>query len=210
MPKIVDHDARRDEIVQTYLAIAATKGVSGTTAKLVCQHLGVSVGSLWHYFDSFDDVVRAAARHVLKRDTDRLKTTEEQGLGALMTAAVGLLPLDEATQAEAAVLLGFWGNIPANIISRDELTNTDLFTEPLASLIRAAIGSGQLRAETPALSLAAALNQLLDGAQVSQVLCPALSREEHLARLACLLYPWAVENPEDADYEKLREWMGFH
>jgi DNA-binding transcriptional regulator YbjK len=72
MPRVVDHDARRRDIAAALLAVAARDGHDGVNSRAVARELGVAVGSLWHYFDGFDDVIRAAAE-VTRRTEDRIR-----------------------------------------------------------------------------------------------------------------------------------------
>lgn len=51
MPKIVDHDARRVEILSQCFALFAERGYTALTMREIASHLEVSTGTLYHYFD---------------------------------------------------------------------------------------------------------------------------------------------------------------
>jgi AcrR family transcriptional regulator len=68
----------------------------------VARELGVAVGSLWHYFDGFDDVIRAAAAEVTRRTEDRIRAATEglRGLARLDAIMREVLPVDAVTRTE--------------------------------------------------------------------------------------------------------------
>lgn len=52
MPKIVDHDQYRKELLMKSFDLFAHKGYSSITMRDLAQGLGVSTGTLYHYFPS--------------------------------------------------------------------------------------------------------------------------------------------------------------
>lgn len=52
MPKIVDHDQYRKELLMKSFDLFAQKGYSSITMRQMAQGLGVSTGTLYHYFPS--------------------------------------------------------------------------------------------------------------------------------------------------------------
>jgi len=206
MPKVVDHDARRAEIVDAYLAIVAEDGFPAANGKRVCDRLGMSVGSLWHYFRTFDEVIEAAAISVFERDTARLAVPERSGLDAVCHAAEALLPLDDRTRTEAEVIVTFWGQIPARNALRSPAAAATAFSAPIHALLEQALERGELRGDTPTALLAESVNQLLDGAQVAQVLEPRIAPARHRARIACLIAPW-LSDAEGAGSERIARWL---
>ena len=51
MPKIVDHDARRAEILSRCFSLFAQRGYTALTMREIATHLNVSTGTLYHYFN---------------------------------------------------------------------------------------------------------------------------------------------------------------
>src|SRR4051794_316316 len=62
MPKLVDHDIRRREIVEAAWRIIAHKGIDEVTTREIAREAGYSHGVLAHYFDTKDDILLAAQR----------------------------------------------------------------------------------------------------------------------------------------------------
>ena len=52
MPKIVDHDLYRKELLYKCFDLFVEKGYGSTTMRQIAQGLGVSTGALYHYFPS--------------------------------------------------------------------------------------------------------------------------------------------------------------
>lgn len=78
MPKIVDHDAYRDEILEKCFKIFATHGYHKTTMRHIAKEVGVSTGTLYHYFPNklalikgvFDLIMRTNIGDALNRVKD--------------------------------------------------------------------------------------------------------------------------------------------
>jgi AcrR family transcriptional regulator len=76
MPKIVDHDQYRKDLIHKAFDLFAEKGYA-ITMRQIAQELGVSTGTLYHYFPSkealFEQVVIEMLNQDLLRITDQLK-----------------------------------------------------------------------------------------------------------------------------------------
>lgn len=66
MPKIVDHDAYRRQIVETAMQLFVAQGYAGLGLRELASALGISKSALYHYYPSkealFNDVVTAAVQ----------------------------------------------------------------------------------------------------------------------------------------------------
>jgi AcrR family transcriptional regulator len=205
MPKIVDHQARRRDIVRAYLEVVSDEGVHAATGKAICQRLGMSTGSLWHYSDSVEEVLAQAAQSVFERDIGRIAHHATRGLAGLQQSIRALLPLDATTREEADLVVTSWAQLSSRVAVRTALASAEAFEGPLTQLIQEAVTDGDLLPSTPAALLAETLNQLRDGAQVAHVIVPDLPNERRLARIACLLAPWPADTGAPAA-EQIRGW----
>jgi TetR/AcrR family transcriptional regulator, transcriptional repressor of bet genes len=115
MPKIVDHDARRDEIALVACRVVAQFGFDQATIVRIAREAGYTTGMVAHYFDTKQDIIIAALRLILRRIEERLtpagRAGAEADLLALLTEA---LPVDETRYIECAVWIAFWGQVPAD------------------------------------------------------------------------------------------------
>ena len=85
MPKIVDHEAQRKIFAQAAMRLMARDGLEGVTMRAVANEAELSYGSLFHYFDSKDDLLKHAIRQLTSSQTHRVNEYVSQfsGLKAL-------------------------------------------------------------------------------------------------------------------------------
>ena len=85
MPKIVDHDLQRDKFALAAMSLIARFGLEGVTMRAVAAEAGLSYGSLFHYFESKDELLMYAVRHSLSQQTQRVNeySSKYDGLKAL-------------------------------------------------------------------------------------------------------------------------------
>ncbi|MDN3481262.1 TetR/AcrR family transcriptional regulator [Arthrobacter sp. APC 3897] len=110
MPKIVDHDRRRAEIVQTTWRVIAQRGLDGATLREVAAEAGYANGALKPYFPAKADLMEATFRHVFASTNARIDAATEglDGLEALRAFCLEVLPLDDNRLDEARVVIAFW------------------------------------------------------------------------------------------------------
>lgn len=110
MPKIVDHDQRRLELVDATWRIIARHGIEGATMRDIALEAGFSNGALKPYFPTKDDLLTFAFRHVFNRTNQRiaLTTFNRTGLPAIRAIGLEVLPVDEEKISEARIVIAFW------------------------------------------------------------------------------------------------------
>ncbi|MBT2568478.1 TetR family transcriptional regulator C-terminal domain-containing protein [Arthrobacter sp. ISL-85] len=117
MPKIVDAEARRQDVVQAVLRIIAVDGLERASLREVADEAGLAVGSVRHYFQGSEELLAFTFGTVVDRVVGRLEgllpAVEEAAHGsprqreAVLTLLGGMLPLDEETAVEACAWLAF-------------------------------------------------------------------------------------------------------
>ena len=112
MPKIVDHEKRRDEIALTACRVVAQHGFEQATIVRIARAAGCTTGMIAHYFDTKQEIIVAALRLILRRIEERL--TQAQGTADLLALLSEALPIDETRYMECAVWIAFWGQVPAD------------------------------------------------------------------------------------------------
>ncbi|RKR88128.1 TetR family transcriptional regulator [Micromonospora pisi] len=126
MPKIVDHDSRREELARAVWAVVARAGVEGATVRAVAAEAGWSMGALRYYFATQDGLLRFALEVMLRRAPERLRTQLGSGRTGLEQAQgllEELLPLDQERLGEVLVWLAFLGRARVDP-SLDDLRQT--------------------------------------------------------------------------------------
>ena len=192
MPRVVDHDERRRQIAEALLAVAARDGHEAVSSRAVAKELGVATGSLWHYFDGFDDVVRAAAVEITRRTDERIRsvTTGLRGLSRLDALMREVLPVDAETRTEAHVVVGFWGRLATLASDPDAGSPTRAtWQNGISEAIDEAVADGELSPTTPKHGVMSLLRSITYGQQVLEVTEPR-GADAHLAVLDSILAPW--------------------
>lgn len=110
MPKIVDHDQRRMELVDATWRIIARHGIEGATMRDIAVEAGFSNGALKPYFPTKDDLLTFAFRHVFNRTNQRiaLSTFNQTGTAAIRAMGLEIFPIDEDKVNEARIVIPFW------------------------------------------------------------------------------------------------------
>jgi AcrR family transcriptional regulator len=114
VPKIVDHQQRRDEIALAACRVVARNGFSQATIVRIAREAGYTTGMVAHYFDSKQDIIVAALRLILRRVEERLTTGAGEPHADLLALLTEALPLDETRFMECAVWVAFWGQVPTD------------------------------------------------------------------------------------------------
>ncbi|MFI1990685.1 TetR/AcrR family transcriptional regulator [Actinoplanes sp. NPDC020271] len=193
MPKIVDHDQRRSEIIEAYLKVVARDGLSAATSRAIAAELKIGTGALWHYFDGFDEVAAGAYARITDRTNARIAaaTAGLRGLAAFYAMIGEILPLTKETLDEAFVVVGFWGRLAAN--SKIEKTPDlgEFWGGQMADRFREAIADGELLPTIPITDVVDALLTICLGEQVNAVMsAPMVNPTRQLALVDHCLVPW--------------------
>jgi AcrR family transcriptional regulator len=114
MPKIVDHEQRREEIALVACRVVAQYGFEQATIVRIAREAGYTTGMVAHYFDTKQDIVIAALRLILRRIEERLTPGGADGQAQLLTVLTEALPVDETRYIECAFWIAFWGQVPAD------------------------------------------------------------------------------------------------
>ncbi|MBB6403799.1 TetR/AcrR family transcriptional regulator [Arthrobacter sp. AZCC_0090] len=117
MPKIVDAEARRQEVVEAVFRIIASDGLERASLREVADEAGLAVGSVRHYFASSDELLVHSFAVVIERIAGRLEDafavveSLRQGSpehdAAVLTLLGQFLPLDEELAVDACVWMAF-------------------------------------------------------------------------------------------------------
>ena len=109
MPKIVDHELRRQELLAATWRVIARTGIVGVTTREIAREAGVSTGVLAHYFADKEELLAAALRlsHQQVYARIRERTQGLLGLDAIRALMLEALPLDDERLLEAQIEINF-------------------------------------------------------------------------------------------------------
>lgn len=105
MPKAVDHDQRRRELLAAMWQILLRDGIGAVTVRALAAETGWSVGAIRHYFKSQDDLILFATAEMLAHTAARIGSlnSRDPDRAVLQKSVEEMLPLDRERTAEAQV-----------------------------------------------------------------------------------------------------------
>jgi AcrR family transcriptional regulator len=179
VPKIVDHEIRRQELIGATWRVICRVGLHNTTVGLIAAEAGYSQGVVSHYFTSKADVLFAAHQLTfsrLKAKVEELlaKSDDMPPAAKLRTITEWMLPLDPERLTEAEVELNFWGQAITTdglLAARTQALETVL-GEWLLPLIAASRAEGLIVGAGSDTSIAKSMMVFIDGVSAYSVLFP--------------------------------------
>ncbi|HYK66355.1 MAG TPA: TetR/AcrR family transcriptional regulator [Streptosporangiaceae bacterium] len=175
MPKIVDWDERRDEILSATWRVIARDGITGATIRAIAREAHCSAGILAHYFDDKEDILGSALLLSHRRVGARMTAAADglTGLDALRAVMLEALPLDERRDLEAQIEISFWGRALGNVRLRElQHSEFERFCHRLHSHLLEAARQGQLADDCDPALATHQLVVLIDGLSAQRVLYP--------------------------------------
>jgi TetR/AcrR family transcriptional regulator, transcriptional repressor of bet genes len=118
MPRVVNHEERREEIAEAAWRVIERCGTAGTNLRKIAGEAGYTTGVITHYFRNKRQLMLFAFGLLVDRSTSRMaEAVREAGVVA---ALAQVLPLDEERRRETTVWLSLLGA---------SLTDPDLASE---------------------------------------------------------------------------------
>lgn len=192
MPKLVNPEERRREIVEAVFQVVARDGLARTSLRSIAAEAGLAIGSVRHYCGSQQEIrelaVEALSRGFESRflahleDLPALRAGTKSRRALTQTALEEFLPLDERRRAEMAVWLEF------TVAAR-----TDPSVGPQVSRLRRGMGE--------------VVGRILAGLERSQSLREGVDVEVETDRLGALLDGLALRglDPEELSPRRARD-----
>lgn len=170
MPKVVDHEQRREELAAAVWRLASRDGLDAVTIRGVSAEAGWSTGALHHYFSDKEELLLFAFQTVADRVGGRVATAREEAGEPLELArallAIGL-PLDDERRDETRVWFAFLGlALTRPPLARAQRLAYDAWRRLVADALRDARERGDIEEDVDVEREAAALVALVDGLAV--------------------------------------------
>jgi AcrR family transcriptional regulator len=175
MPKEVDHEARREELLEAVWRVIARDGIEGATIRTIAKETGWSTGVLAHYFGDKDDIIVSALRLAYERIAARWDAKLEglTGINALYELVIDNLPLDDERELETKLLMNYWSRvIRGQDGSPPPRHRGPLLIDLLAQLVADAQEAGEIRTDESPEDIAERLLGLIDGFSLHALLNP--------------------------------------
>jgi DNA-binding transcriptional regulator YbjK len=150
MPKIVDHEHQRARFAEAASRLVAREGLEGMTMRAVAAEAQLSYGSLFHYFESKDELLMHAISHSTEQQARRINefSVKYSGLKALEQLMCDDSLVNEDSRDDWLVWLAFlykaalkepFAEMHAVLIKG--------WTKRILSMLREAAEAGEIRAE---------------------------------------------------------------
>jgi AcrR family transcriptional regulator len=175
VPKVVDPQARRDEVLAAAWRIIQREGLQGATIRAIAAEAGASTTVVTHYFRNKDDVLRSALdlSHAQIGERRHRKLDGLTGLAALEAALLQMLPLDAERRLELHIEVNFWARAISDERSREQhLLSHDRSLALLTDLASQAMEAGDIDPSLNARRVAEGLLAFIDGLGVDALMHP--------------------------------------
>ena len=185
MPKIVNHDQRRQVLGEAAWRVILRDGIDGATTRQIARESGYSAGVLSHYFESKDDILLEALRISHTIINKRLGSILEHqtGFEALRTFCYDAVPLYGEQARETQLEISFWSRaLVKDSLRRVQLAESSYWRDILLDVIIAAQELGELVDGDPQI-MTDVLAGLIDGLSVHALLFPDRYDEKRLITL---------------------------
>ena len=103
MPKIVNHQERKQAFTQATKEVIAQKGLNSVRLIDVAKSIGATTGSLGHYFSDKEDLLDSTLRELIHDWESRLSSE-----GTLLDVLLQYLPMDQLRQRDLRVWVAFY------------------------------------------------------------------------------------------------------
>jgi AcrR family transcriptional regulator len=123
MPRLVDHEQRRRDIVDATWTVIADEGYEAASMRRIAEEAGCTTGQITHYFEAKDDILVAVLTESHDAGLRRLSADLDAAgsdLELITEAVVDSLPLDQERAREWKAWLAFWGRATTSIRLADQ------------------------------------------------------------------------------------------
>ena len=162
MPKIVDAQQYRQELLSKCFDLFAAMGYANVTTRQIAKELGVSTGTLYHYFPNKQVLFEQLAEQVSLQDIEIISQVDKNQSITQRIVALGQLLIEnqEYVVKQAAIWIDFRQNC-----SIEEVSNNSIFKQ--IDLRYEQVITELLDLENP--QLARFIWTLVDGIALSQI-----------------------------------------
>jgi TetR/AcrR family transcriptional repressor of bet genes len=128
VPRKVDHEARRAEIIEAVIRITLKGGLRAATFREVAAEAGVSVRLVQYYFGGKDELLLRTQQHVAMRSVERIRRWVEASDGTpkdrLRAFMRSFIPVDDESRVAMIMFVALYvETIVDPTVARSETAN---------------------------------------------------------------------------------------
>lgn len=147
MPKYVDHEVRRDEILHAAFKVISRVGFDGATLRAIAEEAGFTTGVIGYYFRSKEELLEMSLRRSFEAAYRRIDTVREthSGLQAVRAGIAQVLPTNPEVSLDWSVWLCFLGHsVGADSMVKEHRVRYEEWHRILTELLTDAITTGDI------------------------------------------------------------------
>ncbi len=178
MPKVIDHDQRRSDIIDVTWGLIVKGGLEAATMREIAAEAGFANGALKHYFPGKDEIIQGTYERALGMMSSGVETAvgDKTGLEALRAIVYASAPTTAESITAGRVLLSFWeralSNEELHQAYRDHLVS---WRAGLLSYLAQGRADGDIVTDTPDEQLVDEIVLINAGANIMSLMAPDLS-----------------------------------
>ena len=183
MPKVIDYDQRRSDIIDVTWGLIVKGGLEAATMREIAAEAGFANGALKHYFPGKDEIIQGTYERALGMMSSGVDQSVDgkRGLEALRAIVYATAPLTPESITAGRVLMSFWERALSNEDLHDSYREHLLsWRSGLATYIAQAREAGEIVTDTPDEQLVDEIVLMNAGANIMSLLAPDLSTPELL------------------------------
>jgi AcrR family transcriptional regulator len=201
VPIYVDHEKRREAIIDATWRIIEKRGFDGVSMRHIASEAGFANGSLTPYFTNKDEILEAAFARVTDLTMRRAQTRSLHvtGVKAIREFCLEIMPIDDPKIVEARIVIAFWDRALVSPTIRALLDEAwDSHRQVLERLITDARVSGEITTTRTDASIIDALTWFITGLQSRVLFAPHhTSSSRQVMTFDMLLEALIVDAPND-------------
>lgn len=175
IPKVVDHEQRRRELVHAAWRVIASRGIDEVTVREIAREAGYSAGVLAHYFENKDDLLVHALKlsheEIYRRYEAEMSTSVDYD--ALKAVLMDNLPLEERRDLETRIEMSFWARSLRNrSLSEIQHSESAYLQSIVRKLVKGSQKEGAIAKQHAPDEVVALLAALIDGISLHGLLYP--------------------------------------
>jgi AcrR family transcriptional regulator len=186
MPKVVDHEKRRQDFIAAAYETILEKGLAKTTVRAVAEKAGYTTGALVHYFGDKDELIKQA----LSRFGDEVRSNMHSvqsaytGRAALERLFLEALPTDAESAERWRVWLSMWHRSESSeVMRREERARYREWLGRIEAVLAQSVAAGELSANVDLEQEARAIVAMIDGTGVQYLMAGAKASRAQMVAL---------------------------
>lgn len=188
MPKAVDHDLRRKQVVALAAQLIAQHGISGISFKVIADAAGASTAIVSHYFKNKRDLLSQTYRSLLDQSLEEQAVIVDRFDSNILDLAFVMLPLRTEMISAWRISIEFFSEALGDpMIQKEWESNLDKAARNYERIFERSIGKGEfpktLNAHEAAQDLLALIRGIGTEVAVSEARWPADRQKQAVYRM---------------------------